>query len=101
MKIKKGDNVIIISGKDKGKKGKVSRSLPAKDMIVVDGINVKKVTQRANKQGQKGQIIERPMPFHVSNASLIDPKTDKATRVGFEIKDKKKIRIALRSGNKI
>ena len=67
MKIKKGDKVKVITGKDKGKTGVVSRSLPKQDMVVVDGLNKKKKVQRARKQGEKGKIIEISHPIHVSN----------------------------------
>lgn len=79
MKIKKGDKVIVITGKDKGKKSKVITAMPALDRVVVEGVNVLKKTVRARKQGEKGQIIEKPSPIHVSNVMLIDSK-DKPTR---------------------
>jgi len=98
MKIKKGDNVIIIAGKDKGKKGKVVRALPADSKVVVEGINMRKKHQRAGKGRQKGQIIDIAMPIHISNVMIEDPKTGKPTRVGKRIAGGKRIRIAKKSG---
>jgi large subunit ribosomal protein L24 len=71
MKIKKGDNVIIITGKDKGKKGAVVRSLPKEDKVVVAGVNIAKKHTRARKAGEKGQTVEKTMPVHVSNVKKI------------------------------
>ncbi len=85
MKIKKDDNVIVISGKDKGKTGKVSRAFPALDRIIIEGVNIKKRHQRATRQGQKGRIVETAHPIHVSNVKKVTdestaaPKTRKAT----------------------
>lgn len=72
MKIKKGDNVIVIAGKDKGKKGKIIRSLPVKSKVVVEGLNVLKKHQRPKRSGEKGSIINVAMPIHVSNVKKID-----------------------------
>ncbi len=74
MKIKKNDNVIVIAGKDKGKTGKVVRAFPAKDLVVVEGVNMKKKHQRATKSNSKGQIIEKALPVHVSNVMLLEGK---------------------------
>jgi large subunit ribosomal protein L24 len=101
MKIKKGDNVIVISGKDKGKQGKVSRVFPSKGLITVDGVNLKKKHAKARKQGGRGQIIDKTMPVDISNVMIVDPKTKKPSRVGFVIKDGKKTRIAKKSGQAI
>ena len=72
MHIKKGDNVIILSGDDKGKTGKVVRSIPAKHQIVVEGVNVVKKHERPRKQGQKGQVVQVSMPFNASKAKSAD-----------------------------
>jgi len=101
MKIKKGDNVIIIAGKDKGKKGKVVRALPADSKVVVGGINIHKKHQRAGKGRQKGQVIDIAMPVHVSNVMIEDPKTGKPTRVGKRIAGGTRIRIAKKSGTEV
>jgi large subunit ribosomal protein L24 len=74
MKIKKNDNVIVIAGKDKGKTGKIARAFPAKDLVIVEGVNMKKKHQRATKSNSKGQIVEKAMPVHVSNVMLLEGK---------------------------
>ncbi len=71
MKIKKGDNVIVIAGANKGKKGKVARALPKEDKVVVEGVNLKKKARKATKRGEVGQIVEIAMPIHVSNVKKI------------------------------
>ncbi len=101
MKIKKNDNVVIIAGKDKGTKGKVLRTFPSIDKVVVDGVNIAKKHVKKGRGNSAGQIIEKPMPIHVSNVLISDPKTKKPTRVGYIIEDKKKIRVAKSSGQKI
>ena len=99
MKIKKGDKVIVVSGKYKGKTGEVSRALPDQDKIVIEGINTAKKHKRNRATGSKGEIVEISMPLHVSNVMLEDPKTKKPTRVGYKTDDKgKKVRFAKKSG---
>ncbi len=98
MKIKKNDNIILISGKDRGKTGKVAQAFPRKNLILVEGVNIVKAHERSRKQGGKGQIVERAMPFAVSNAMLVDPKSGKATRVGSRKDGDKKVRFAKKSG---
>lgn len=93
MKIKKGDSVLIISGKDKGKTGKVLRVFPQKDRIVVEGVNFKKRHRRPRKGGEKGQIAILPAPVHVSNAKLICSSCGKATRIGYRVEGGRKYRI--------
>ncbi len=80
MKIKKGDTVIIIAGKDSGKTAKVIRAFPKHDQILVEGINIKKKHERARQQGKKGSMVSIEHPIHVSNAMHIDPKTGKGIR---------------------
>ncbi|MES3030999.1 MAG: 50S ribosomal protein L24 [Patescibacteria group bacterium] len=70
MNIKKNDTVIVLAGKDKGKSGKVIKAMPKIDKVIVDGINKVKKNQRSRKQGQKGQVVEKSMPIHVSNLAL-------------------------------
>ncbi len=70
MKIKKGDNVIVIAGANKGKKGKVIKAIPAENKVVVEGVNVRKKSRKATKRGEQGQILEIAMPIHVSNVAL-------------------------------
>ena len=94
MKIKKGDTVQIISGKDKGKKGKVIRSLVKEDKIVVEGLNVVTKHVRPKKSGEKGQRIKMSTPLHVSKVMLICPHCKKKIRVGYKIlTDNRKKRI--------
>lgn len=98
MKIKKDDNVIVLSGKDKGKTAKVLRAFPRLDKVLVEGVNKLKKHQKATRSGQKGQIIEKEFPIHVSNVAFIDPKTKKATRIGKKDVKGKMRRVALKSG---
>jgi large subunit ribosomal protein L24 len=100
MKIKKNDKVIIISGKDKGKTGKVLRTFPKIKKVIVEDINLvkKHVKPRNNK---KGEVVEISLPLDISNVSIIDAKTNKPSRVGYKIEDGKKKRIAKRSGQEI
>lgn len=80
MKIKKGDNVIVIAGKNRGATGKVERVIPKKDMLVIDGVNVVKKHRRANQQSRAGQIVEKSMPIHVSNVKLAEAKKKAAKK---------------------
>jgi large subunit ribosomal protein L24 len=93
MKIKKGDNILIISGKDKGKTGKVLRAFPKMGKILAEGLNLRKKTVRPKREGEKGQIISQPFSFNVSNAKMVCPRCGKATRVGYKIDNKEKHRI--------
>jgi large subunit ribosomal protein L24 len=100
-KIKKGDNVIILAGKDKGKTGKVIKSIPTESRVVVEGVNM---ATRHKKQTQfdAGGIKRVEAAIHVSNVAHVDPRDGKPTRVGFKIDDKgRKVRIARRSGEAI
>ena len=101
MKIKKDDQVLIISGKYRGKKGKVLRVLPKKDKIVVEKINLVKKHVRPKKSGEKGQTFEMPAPFHISNVKLICSQCNKTTRVSFKIVRKKKYRICKKCGKEV
>lgn len=101
MRIKKGDNVIVITGKDKGKTGKVVQALPSVLKVVVEGVNIKKKHTRPRKSGQKGQIIEVTAPIHVSNVQIADPKTGRPARVGMKIVGDKKVRISKKSGGEL
>ena len=100
-KIKKNDDVIVISGRDKGKKGSVLLVLPKKDRVIVQGVNMVKRHTRATA-GQSGGIVEKELPIHVSNIAIVVPDGGKATRVGFRIlEDGRKVRVAKRSGEMI
>jgi large subunit ribosomal protein L24 len=98
MKIRKNDNVIVISGKDKGKTGKVVKAFPRENRILVSGVNLKKRHERPRKGGQKGQVTDKTMPIHVSNVMIVDPKTSKGSRVGLKIDGGKKVRVSKKSG---
>ena len=93
MKIRKDDHIVVIRGKDKGKKAKVLRGLPSTSMILVEGVNVKKKHQKPRKEGEKGQIVEIPYPIHSFKVKLICPKCSKPTRVGYKRVEKRKYRI--------
>lgn len=101
MKILKGDTVVVISGKYRGKKGKVLKAFPKERKILVEGVNLVKKYLRPRREGEKGQIIEMPAPFDVSKVKLICPKCGRATRVGYKIEEKKKFRICKKCGAKV
>ncbi len=98
MKIKTGDNVKVLSGKDRGKTGKVIQVLynkkTRKHYVVVDGINILKKHMRTQRRGEGGQIIELPAPIHISSVMLIDPSSNKPTRVGYKKEGSDKKRVA-------
>lgn len=99
LRIRKNDTVQVIAGKDKGKRGKVLRVVTDTDRVIVEGINVAKRHMRPTPQNPQGGIVEKEMPVDVSNVMIVDPKTDKPTRIRMgQNKDGKKIRIAARSG---
>ena len=101
LKIKKGDQVIVLTGKDKGKKGEVLRAIPEKSRVIVQGVNVVKKHQKPT-QFAAGGIVEKELSIHVSNVAVADPKEDKPTRVGYKtLKSGKKVRVARRSGETI
>jgi len=101
MKIKKDDTVLITSGKDRGKKGKVLRVFPKEKRILVEGVNIIKKNQKPRKTGEKGQIVQLPKPIDISNAKLICPKCQKATRIGYKIFENKKYRFCKKCGQEI
>jgi len=100
MKIKKTDTILIVSGKDKGRKGKVLRVFPESGRIMVEGINLRKKHIKPKKSGEKGQIIEIPAPIDVSNTKLICSKCGKATRAGYELGEKEKYRVCKKCGQR-
>ena len=101
-RIRKGDRVVVITGSDRGKRGDVLRVLPKENRAVVQGVNVAKRHTKASGVGQPGGIIEREATIHLSNIALIDPKTDKPTRVSFRVLDNGvKTRVARATGNVI
>ena len=101
-KIRKGDTVVVLSGKDKGKTGDVVRSMPKEMKVVVSGVNVHARHRKPSQLNPQGGIERKEAPLHVSKVAVADPKTGKATRVRFETgKDGKKVRVAVKSGEKI
>src|SRR3989344_3294283 len=101
MNIKKGDNIIVISGSDKGKTGKVVASFPAVGKVVIEGVNVKKKHQRKTKENQKGQMVEKALPINVSKVMVVDSGTGRGVRVGHKDIGGKKVRVAVKTGKEI
>jgi len=102
MHVKKNDTVIVISGKDKGKKGRVLAAFPRENRVLVEGVNMIKRHTRPNPKNPQGGIIEREAPIHASNVMLVDPKTGLPTRIGYKVLENgRKVRIAKRSGAQI
>lgn len=99
MRIKKGDKVVVIAGKNKGMTGTIARALPKRDMVVIDGVNVVKKHRRPSAKAPHGQIVDRAMPIHVSNVMIADPKNGKPTRVRMGAgKNGARTRTAVKSG---
>ncbi len=98
MHVKKGDNVMVISGKDKGKTGVILASFPKKDRVLVEGVNIVKKHSKPSQMNPQGGIINQEAPIHVSNVMPIDPKTGEPTRVGIKEVNGKKVRYAKKSG---
>lgn len=101
MKIHKGDTVQIMIGKDKGRKGKVDKVFPRRNLVVVEGINQYKRHVKSRAEGQKSEIVIITKPIHVSKVAMLDPKSKKPTRIGYKITNKEKIRISRKTGGKI
>jgi len=101
QKIKKGDRVVVLSGKDKGKTGEVIRAMPKDQKVVVSGVNVAARHRKPSQVNPQGGIERKEAPLHVSKVAIADPKTGKATRVRFEERDGKKVRVAVKSGELI
>jgi large subunit ribosomal protein L24 len=106
-RIKAGDEVLVVGGKDRGKKGRVLRVEPRKNRLYVEGLNIVKRHQKprqvagAQRAEQVGGVIEREGPIHISNVMLVDPQDGKPTRLGIELEDGKRYRIARRSGTRV
>ena len=101
LHIKKGDTVYVNAGNDKGKTGKVLTVIPAKDRVIVEGVNVVSKHTKPNAAHPQGGIVKQEAGVHISNLQLIDPSTNKPTRVGYKVVDGKKIRYAKKSGEEI
>lgn len=102
MHVKKDDQVIVISGKDKGKKGRIIAAYPRQNRVLVEGINMIKKHQKPTQGNPQGGIIEKEASIHASNVALMDPKSGKATRIGYKTLDNgTKVRVAAKSGAQI
>lgn len=97
MKLKKGDMVVVVSGKDKGKQGEIAEVLRLQNRVVIDGVNIVKRHMRKTGRGQSGRIIERPASVHASNVMLLDPSSKKPTRIGRSTEGGKTVRVAKKS----
>lgn len=102
LHVKKDDTVIVITGKDKGKKGRIIAAYPRENRVLVEGINMVKKHSKPTQQNPQGGILDQEAPIHVSNVMLIDPKSGKPTRVGYKVLENgEKVRVAKKSGEVI
>ncbi len=100
-KIKKGDQVLITTGQDKGKAGKVVRVMPKEDKVVVEGLNLQKKNIRPQKKEESGQVVEYPAPMDISNVKIICPSCDQPTRIGFSEEGDEKFRVCKKCGDRL
>jgi large subunit ribosomal protein L24 len=100
-KIKKGDSVIVLTGKDKGRKGTVTKVMPTEERVVVQGVNMVQRHTRPSQTNPNGGIVRKEASLHISNVAIADPSSGKPTRVGFKIEGDKKVRVAKKSGEVI
>lgn len=99
MKIRKGDKVRVLAGKDRGREGKVSRAIPADNKVIVEGVNIAKRHQKSTSVTMQGGIIDKAMPIHVSNVAVLSPADEKPTRIGYRLNDDgSKVRVCRRTG---
>ena len=101
MKIRKGDNVQVLSGNDKGKTGEVLEVIPGTNKVIVKGINIRKKHVKPRKQGEEGGIIPAECAIHASKVNVVCPKCGKATRIGYEIEKDQKVRVCKKCGAKL
>ena len=101
MRVKREDTVVVIAGKDKGKTGKVVKVFPKTNKVIVEGVNVVTKHQKPSAMNPQGGIVNKEASIHISNVMPLDPETGKGTRVRFEMKDGKKVRVAVKSGKEI
>ncbi len=101
IRLKKGDNVVVLSGKEKGKTGKVVQTHPRENKVTVEGINVVKKAVKPNKQYPQGGIIDLTKPIWTSKVAIVDPTSKKPSKIGFIVKAGKKVRVFKRSGKEI
>lgn len=100
-RIRKGDRVECLAGKDKGKRGLVMEVHPREGRVLVEGVNIVKRHTKPRPPNEPGGVIEKPAPIHLSNVALIDPKDDRPTRIRIEVRDGERVRVAVRSGEKL
>ncbi len=101
LKIKTGDNVVVLAGDHKGSEGKVMRVITEKNKAIVEGVNLVSKHEKPNTKNPQGGIVKKEAPIHISNLSLIDPKSKKATRVGYKMEGDKKVRFSKKSNEVI
>ena len=101
MKLRKGDNVIVLSGNDKGKTGEILEIIPSTQKVIVKGVNIRKKHVKPRKAGEEGGIIPSEYPIHSSKVNVICPKCGKASRIGYIIEDGKKVRVCKKCGAKL
>ena len=101
LKIKKGDKVVVISGGSKGKEGEVIRVMPQDNKAIVEGVNMVSKHTKPSAKNPQGGIVKTEAPIHISNLALVDPKSGKATRLGYKMEDGKKVRVSKKSGEAI
>ena len=100
-RIKKGDSVVVLSGKDKGRTGTVAQVMPREGKVVVEGVNIATRHRKPTQAEPQGGLVRTPAPMAISKVAVADPKSGAATRVRFEIRDGKKVRVAVKSGELI
>ena len=101
LKVKKGDEVIVLTGKSKGQKGTITQAMPTQNKVIVSGVNVATRHRKPSQANPQGGIVKQEMPIHVSNVALLDPESGAATKVGYKVGGDKKVRIARKSGEVI
>lgn len=101
MHVKKGDKVVVISGKDKGKQGNILEAYPKNNRVLVEGVNIVKKHSKPSQLNPQGGIISKEAAIHVSNVMPLDPKSGTPTRVGYKVEDGKKVRVATKSGESL
>ena len=101
MKLRKGDNVIVLSGNDRGKTGEILEIIPSTQKVVVKGVNIRKKHVKPRKAGEEGGIIPSEYPIHSSKVSIVCPKCGKASRIGYIVEDGKKVRVCKKCGAKL
>ena len=101
MRVKKGDTVVVIAGKDKGKKGTVLKVMPKTNRVLVEGVNMITKHQKPTAVNPQGGIVNKEASIHISNVMPLDPETGKGTRVRYEVREGKKVRVSVKSGKEI